>query len=210
MMGAVARHHQTLVLAGLLALSLSLLLAPKFMAFLAMALSPDSRRAFGGGRQALISLAMEIGLSVLVAPVMMLAQIRALTSILAGRDSGWSAQSREDGGMHFSAAVRRHSADTLMGVALGAAAMCATAHAFLWLSPVILGLCLSIPTAAITARRDLGLKARDAGLFLIPEEIERPALIAHVNDLAARATERRSEPASHLYNGGAAVEALFG
>ncbi|HEY2661698.1 MAG TPA: glucans biosynthesis glucosyltransferase MdoH [Caulobacteraceae bacterium] len=210
LVSAATRHHQLVVVTDIFALSMALLLAPKLMAFAAMLASPQERRAFGGGRQALAGLLAEMALSGLIAPVMMLNQIRALASILAGRDSGWPPQTREEGGLTLADAVRRHGLDTLAGLTLAAAALAASPEVFFWLSPVIMGLIAAIPLAALTARRDLGLAARQAGLFLIPEETQPPALISHVNALMAWPRELHLEPSSAWRLTGGRLEPLFG
>ncbi len=202
--------HQSAVLSGLFVLSMLLLQAPKVMAFAAMTASEEALAGFGGVRSALAGMAAEMVLSTLIAPVMMLNQVRALASILSGRDSGWPAQTREEGVLSLNEAVRRHGVDTLAGLALGGTALCASWAALLWLSPVILGLLSAIPLAILTSRRDLGLKARGAGLFLIPEEIAPPPLISHVNALKAWPPELQLEPSSAWLLSGGKVEPMFG
>ena len=90
------------------------------------------------------------------------------------------------------------------------AALAASPEVFLWLSPVILGLTAAIPLAVLTARRDLGLTARRAGLFLIPEEVQPPALLSHVNALMAWPPELHLEPSSAWRLSGGRLEPLFG
>ena len=198
------------VLAALFAFSMLLAVAPKIMACAAMLRRPETRRAFGGVRRALAGLACEIALSALVAPVIMLNQVRALAAILAGRDSGWPSQSRAEGALSWAEAARRHGPDSLAGLALALAALVASPAALLWLSPVIVGLLSAIPLAVVTSRRDLGLKARRAGLFLIPEETAPPPVISHVSALMAWPPEPRLDhPAAWLLAGGK-VEPLFG
>src|SRR5262249_41147148 len=68
-----------------------------------------------------------------------------------------------------------------------------------WMSPVIGGLLLAIPLAALTARPDRRLRA--LGLLTIPEEREVPEIVARANRLLA---EMPPDP------GGSAVELLFG
>jgi membrane glycosyltransferase len=195
----------------LLLVSMTLLFAPKVLAFVGLLACPDALERFGGARRALGGLVLEIMLSSLIAPVMMFNQVRALISILAGRDSGWPAQSREEGGLSLGEAARRHAPDTVAGLILGVASLSASTAVFLWMAPVILGLISAIPLAWITARQDLGLMARRAGLLLIPEESEPPRLIAQTN---AGQPERMPEPRLELGAAwplsGGRIEPLFG
>ena len=199
--------QETGLIAGIFGVSMGLLLAPKLLSFIALLASPDELRLFGGGRRALVGMMLEISLSTLIAPVMMFNQIRALASILSGRDSGWPPQSRLEGGLTLTEAARRHGPDTAAGLVLGLAALAGAGEMFWWMSPVILGLVASIPVAMLTARQDLGFKTREAGLLLIPEETAPPPLIVQVNALLARPAEihRDPGPSQRL-----AAEPLFG
>ena len=64
----------------------------------------------------------------LIAPIAMLIQSAAVVSILAGRDSGWNTQRRDDGGVPFArdrcAATCRY---TVFGLVLGIARLCGLA-----------------------------------------------------------------------------------
>jgi membrane glycosyltransferase len=185
-LGAATPLQPPLPVGAIFALSIGFLLAPKIMAYLAMLASPRERRLFGGAKRALASMLLEIALSALVAPVLMLNQIWALISILAGGDSGWVAQHREEGDITLEAAADRHLGDTAVGVGLAFAAWSASTQTFWLMSPVILGLAFCIPFAALTARCDLGAMARRAGLLVIPEEVEPTALLRNFNALRAR------------------------
>jgi membrane glycosyltransferase len=178
--------HTLVSITAIFAISMGFLVAPKVMAFGAMLTSPEARRSFGGAGRAFASMALEIVLSALMAPVLMLNQIWALISILAGRDSGWGAQAREEGQISFEAAANRHLGDTAVGVILGLAAWSASPQTFLWMLPVILGLVGCIPMAAWTASCRLGRAAQAAGLLVIPEESAPPTVVETYNRLMAR------------------------
>lgn len=203
-------RHTAVTITDLFIVSMGLLMAPKVLAFFAMLASPRERRRFGGARRVLGGMLLETVLSSLIAPVMMFNQIRALFSILAGRDSGWPAQARQEGGLSLAEAARRHAPDTIAGLILGVAALIASGPLFLWMSPVILGLVSAIPLTLITARQDLGLKARKAGLLLIPEETAPPRLIIQANNLLERPLEPRPDQSSTWSLAGGRVEPLFG
>jgi membrane glycosyltransferase len=57
---------------------------------------------------------------------------------------------------------------------------------FWWLSPVLAGLVLSIPLSILSSRPDIGRSARRLGLFLIPEEIDPPQVLARLPGFRAR------------------------
>lgn len=72
----------------------------------------------------------------------------------------------------------------MFGIALAAAAYAVSWSLFLWMTPVILGLLLSIPLAALTAHAGLGRGLRRLGLLLVPEERRPPEVLARANELA--------------------------
>jgi len=136
------------------------------------------RRAFGGGIRLIAGVIVEIVLSALIAPSMMVFQSSAVVSVLAGRDSGWQVQRRDDGSLPFDELMRRYGPLTLVGLLLAAAAYAVSFSLFLWMTPVTVGLSLSMPLAAITARKGLG------GVMVAPEERTPPAVLVRANTLA--------------------------
>ena len=192
---AASHPHTGVSIALIFAVSMGFLVAPKLMALCATLLSRGQRLAFGGAGRAIASVTFEILLSALIAPVLMLNQLWALISILAGRDAGWRAQAREEGRVCLEEIANRHLGDTAVGVGLGLATWSAAPNIFLWMLPVIAGLVGCIPLAGLTATRALGEVARRAGLLLIPEEIAPPPVVATFNRLATRSTPDSPLPA---------------
>ena len=183
---AAGRPHAVVSIGLVFALSIGFLVAPKLMALGAVLASRDQRRAFGGAGRVMVSVAFEMVLSALIAPVLMLNQLWALISILAGRDAGWNAQAREEGDVCFEEIANRHLGDTAVGVSLWVATWNAAPGIFLWMMPVIAGLIGCIPIAGLTATRAAGETARRAGLLVIPEEIAPPPVVALFNRLVVR------------------------
>jgi membrane glycosyltransferase len=126
---------------------------------------------------------VEIVLSSLLAPVMMLMHSAEVVSIVTGRDTGWKAQRRDDGSIPFRVIARRHRGHTLFGVALAVAAYNVSPGLLAWLSPVVLGLVLAIPVSAVTGWHGLGKVVRRLGLLATPEEVEPPAVVQRANEL---------------------------
>jgi membrane glycosyltransferase len=143
------------------------------------------RRGMGGAFRGLVSVLIEIVVSALIAPVMMLMQSRSVMEILLGRDAGWSAQRRDDGNFARGEFARAYAFPTMLGALLGASAYAVSAPLLFWMSPVVAGLLLAIPMAAFTARSAVGRALRGAGLLLTPEERSPPAILERANALAA-------------------------
>ncbi|HUB15645.1 MAG TPA: glucans biosynthesis glucosyltransferase MdoH [Acetobacteraceae bacterium] len=167
--------------------TMGLLLIPKLLGSLIVLLHAPQRRGCGGALRMLASVVLETLIAGLAAPVVMLTQCMHVTTILLGRDSGWNAQRRDDGSMPARQIVRAYWQHTALGLALGAAAWAVTIYLALWMLPVVLGLALAIPLAAVTARRSTGEALRRAGLLLIPEERGPPAVVQRAASLAREA-----------------------
>ena len=165
--------------------TMSLLLAPKFLSYLLMLADRRRRRGFGVVA-GFFGMLVEIVLSGLLAPVMMLVQSGGVLAILLGRDSGWNPQRRDDGSIPFLDVVSRYGGYVLLGVLLGWLAYLISPPLFWWMSPVILGLVLAVPLASLTASRAAGEVTRRLGLLTVPEERDPPLVLGAAAQALAR------------------------
>lgn len=175
--------------------TLGLLLLPKLLGFLLVLTDGSLRRGFGGAARLSAGVIAEILLAGLIAPVMMLFQSAAVAAILAGRDAGWRVQRREGGALPMAELLRRYGSPTLTGVAMGASAWAVSLPLLFWMLPVIAGLVLAIPIAALTSRAAYD---RPSGLFVTPEESRPPAVLVRANELARAADAGPADPAQQL------------
>jgi membrane glycosyltransferase len=179
--------------------TMGLLLAPKLLGTIAIVLRGRERRGCGGVVRLLLSLLIETVISGLIAPVVMLTQSIDVCQILLGRDSGWSTQRRDDGGVMLREIARRYRRHTVLGVLLGGIAWAVSPYLALWMLPVVLGLALAIPLATLTGQRRAGLALRRMGLLRIPEEVELPTVLARANDLSRAADAAPTvDPVRHM------------
>ncbi|GAC1478369.1 MAG: glucans biosynthesis glucosyltransferase MdoH [Acetobacteraceae bacterium] len=178
--------------------TMGVLLGPKLLAFLAVVVHREQRRAFGGGLRVLLGVLVETALMGLLAPVAMLTQSAAVVSILAGRDGGWNPQRREDGHVPLGEVARRYWPHSLFGLVLGLVAWLVSTPLLLWMTPVVLGLALAIPLAGFTARRAAGDAFRAVGLLGTPEERHPPPALAQVERLQQDYAGRVDEPLRQL------------
>jgi membrane glycosyltransferase len=164
--------------------TMAVLLVPKVFGYVLLLRDRQMRRRCGGALRAAMSVLLELILSSLIAPVMMLMQSAAVLGIVTGRDAGWKAQRRDDGSIPFRELVRRHRAHMLCGLVLAVVAYTVSPVLLAWMSPVVLGLVLAIPVSAFTGSPALGKAAYRLGLLTTPEEIEPPAVLQRANELA--------------------------
>ena len=170
--------------------TMAVLLAPKFMGYLAMLTSRSDRRGCGGAVRAFVSVLLETVLAALMAPIVMYLQSRGVAEVLAGKDSGWDAQQRDDGSVSWLELVRRYGGLSLFGLMMGAMAYAVSPSLAAWMSPVIIGMALSVPVVALTSSRSAGEFLRRHGLLTIPEESSPPAVLlraAELRNAAAKA-----------------------
>lgn len=165
--------------------TMSVLLAPKVLGFLAMLTDRDTRRGCGGAIRALLSMLLETLLAALMAPVTMYVQSRGVAEVLAGKDSGWETQRRDDGSVPLSGLIRSYGGLTLFGALMAATSYAVSPTLAAWMAPVTLGMMLSIPVAMLTSSQRAGQFLQRIGLLRIPEEIAPPPVLSRARELRA-------------------------
>lgn len=161
----------------LLGITMAILLGPKLLGVIAFVLRDKTMRL----RDRLIfplSLAVELIVSALVAPVLMLVHCGLVFSVLLGRDSGWRPQRRADFGLPWSQVVRRHRWHMLAGIVLSLAALSISWEMLAWLLPAVIGMVLAAPLALLTASPSVGRGVRSLALLRVPEEVKPTAICA--------------------------------
>src|SRR3546814_51801 len=101
-------------------------------------------------------------------------QSRGVAEVLAGKDSGWESQRRDDGSLPFSSLLRSYGGLTFLGVLAALMSWSISPALAAWMSPVILGLLLSIPIVMLTSTSAAGQWLRRRRLFRKPEEMSPP------------------------------------
>ena len=168
---------------NLFELTMAILLAPKLFGLILALIRPTERRACGGGIALIVSTLIEVLISALVAPIMMVIQSGAVTQILLGRDTGWNPQRRDDGSIPLASVIKRHRWHVVMGLVAGVTAYLISPSLFGWMSPTIVGLVLSVPLSAASSSLAMGLALKRMNLLLTPEEVTVPPVILRANAL---------------------------
>jgi membrane glycosyltransferase len=156
--------------------TMGILFAPKVLGVLAFLIDSKQRKRAGGTFRVLISFIVEIFLSALVAPIMMLIHSGAVVSILLGKDAGWNPQRRDDGSLPLKDLIYRHRWHMVTGVILTAFAALNSVALLAWLAPAVAGLLLAVPVSIITSSWSMGEKAKRWGILRTPEEGVEPAI----------------------------------
>ncbi len=187
--GVYWRHQDETQVIRMFAITMVVLLSPKVLGYLAMLLEPVERRGCGGTIRAFISMLLETILAALMAPVVMYVQSRGVAEVLAGKDSGWDAQQRDDGGVSWSALARGYGGLSVFGLFMGALAYAVSPSLAAWMAPVVIGMVLAIPVVGFTSSRSAGVWMHRLGLMEIPEESAPPKVLVRAAELRRAAAE---------------------
>ena len=161
----------------LFAASMAALFAPKVLGYLAMLVNPTERRGCGGALRALLSVLIESVLAALMAPIVMYVQSRGVAEVLAGKDSGWESQRRDDGSLPLAGLLKNYGGLSFFGLLIGVLALLASPSLAAWMAPVTLGMVLAVPLVALTSARAPGQSLRKWKLLSIPEESDPPPIL---------------------------------
>ena len=159
---------------------LAMLLGPKFAALgVQVVRYLLRRRASGSGHgpgvaRLVASGLVEILMSAVLAPVMMVQHVIAVSRTLLGIDTGWAPQNRDGSTLPWMVLLRFHAVETVFGVALTGGALAGIVTP--WLVPVAVPLLLAVPVSWVTSRPTdwLGLPA---WLFATPQERAVPPVL---------------------------------
>jgi membrane glycosyltransferase len=184
--------------------SMIVLLTPKALGFLRSLFVSRTRHGCGGIIGMSISVVVELVLSALYAPVMMLIQTQHVFDILTGSDSDWVAQRRKAAMLSWRDAWHFHWKHTLVGIIIAVVAYLLSPTLLAWLSPAVLGLVLAVPLSRVSGSVALGRALRKLAIFRIPEETAPHAMILRRNELIASAPALPQDGLRHLARDAAA------
>ncbi len=162
-------------IAMLLSVTLIILFLPKVLGALLAYKNSVLRTAFGGGIRLMLSVLLELALSMLFAPTMMLIHTDFVVLTLLGKSISWNVQTRSDRRITLGAAIRYHSPHVIIAALWSAIILLIVPKYLVWLLPALLGLLISIPFSMLTSHENIGQKLRQRGLLLTPEETMPPS-----------------------------------
>jgi membrane glycosyltransferase len=177
--------------------SMLVLLVPKCIGLCA-ALLTRTRRGCGGTLGMLGSTLLELVLSALYAPVMMLIHTHHVIHILTGSDSDWVTQRRQAEVIRWRDAWHFHWRHTAAGLLIAAIAFFLSPTLLAWLSPAIAGLVLAVPLSKASGSVRAGRWLARMGLLCTPEETRPPAVLERRDALVRAAQPMREDGLHHL------------
>jgi membrane glycosyltransferase len=178
--------------------SMLVLLIPKMLGLIHALLSRRIRRGSGGVIGVGASFLLEVVLSALYAPILMLIQCRHVFEVFMGRDSGWNPQRRDGGGTTWSDAWHFHKRHMLTSCVTAVIVWFLSPPLLAWLSPALLGLFLAVPLSRASGSEGLGRFLSRLALLRTPEETAVPPLVARRQELVREAGALPDDGLRHL------------
>ena len=155
----------------LLIITLLILLIPKICSVIRVFLIPKASTVFGGHFKILISVILEIILSALIAPILMIFHSQFIIYTFIGKGVSWGPQKRSaKDGIELLNAIRTLGPHTIIGLIWAGFAYWSSIAFFWWLSPIFISLLLSIPVSIFMSKISIGNLFQKIGLFLTPSE----------------------------------------
>jgi membrane glycosyltransferase len=170
----------------LFGVTMAVLLMPKLFGLIIALLNSATRKACGGGLRLIASTLLEVLMSALIAPIMMVIQTGSVMQIIFGRDTGWNPQRRDDGSIPLRDIIRRHRSHVALGFVTLITGLLISPSLVAWMSPTIAGLILAIAISWASGQLFIGLALKRAGLLLTPEEAAPPEIATRANALASQ------------------------
>ena len=167
----------------LLVCVLIMLLGPKLLSAATILATQGERRSFGGWVAFSGAVLVEIAISFVYAPILMVQQVLSVTLSAISKRDIWAPQSRGGSQHSLRALMTFHAIETILGAAILIGI--ATAAVTLWLLPVGLSLILAVPLSALSASPVAA--SRFAALRLsTAESLTPPAIVGLATEARAR------------------------
>ena len=163
-------------LAALWLVTMMMLALPRAMGVLAIVIRGE-QRAYGGTGTLVRGTLLEGALSLLQAPVRMIAHTLFVVAALTGLKLDWKSPPREAEDIGWRDAARRFGLVGVAAAGVGAWGSLAHPQALLLLLPTGLPLLLAVPLTVLTSRSTLGQRLLASRLLLTPEEHSAPAVL---------------------------------
>lgn len=181
--------------------SMAIVIAPKVFGWFAALINIPRCMKFGGPILLTLSVVVEMLMSALYAPILMVHQFGVVVGIFRGKDSGWMPQSRDDGALSWAAVARAHAGHTLFGIILAIIALLLSIELFYWLLPITGGLMLSIPLSWLSGGTRRSKLLKWLGILRAPEEKNpAPILVALDDQLSALSPQPKQHAFLRLLN----------
>ncbi|PTY07032.1 glucans biosynthesis glucosyltransferase MdoH [Opitutaceae bacterium EW11] len=158
----------------LFAFTMLVLFLPKILSVVLAFQNKQAAQRFGGRGPLVSSALLETFISALLAPINMMFNSKFVVFTILGQGVSWVTQRRGSEGDDWREAILTHGGHTVFGIVWGVSSFIISKAFFWWLSPVLIGLVLSIPLSIALSKLRFGQSTKSLRLFLTPEETDPP------------------------------------
>ena len=180
-----------------------LLLLPKTLIAFGSAFT-GRRHRFGGMIAVLAGATVELVMTSILAPIMMMFQSKAVAEILIGADAGWPSTEREDGSLPLGDAFRASWWMVLVGALVLFLTLSYAPDLVLWTLPIALPLVAAPALISLTGNPAIGDWARRQRLFETPFEADPDRVIRDASDWRERLHRMAAAPSDQMAKADAA------
>jgi membrane glycosyltransferase len=156
--------------------------APRLLGVLEMLTSRAGRQRYGGAARLVASAAVDALFTLLIGPLVMIAQARFVIGLFFGKRMAWEAQARDGHAVPLAEAARGTVPQMLFGAVFVAALLAIAPGALIWASPTLAACLLAIPFTCWTAAPPLGAWMRRMRLCAVPDDFAAAAILARIGD----------------------------
>ena len=139
----------------------------------------------------MLGFAAELFGSMIIAPILMVQQTKAIVGIVIGRHEKWGPQKRYDAYYNLFTLFRFHAAETIIGLFLLLGIVFGVVS--LWLVPITVSL---VSATLLSFLSGLGVTKEQTNLFVTPYEIDVPPIVKMAQEHQALIVESGVYPAA--------------
>lgn len=163
---------------------MTMIFAPKITSIVDVMLRPEVRKSYGGGLAVMTGAAIETVFSILLAPIMAIAETVFLAGLPFGKARGWAQQKRQAESLPVKTIASHLWPQVLFGLGGVTVLVASDAVDFRGLIvslPVFLGPLLAVPFGYSSAYVAVGHFLTRLGIGQLPEEVRPPVIIRALN-----------------------------
>ncbi|OWQ44146.1 glucan biosynthesis glucosyltransferase H [Roseateles noduli] len=156
--------------------TIGMLVLPRLLSVAALILRGEQSQ-YGGSLKLVASCATEACMSLLQAPLRMVAHSIFCVVALTGISLDWKSPPRAAEDVSWREAFAAYGRISLVTLAITALIGALSPSTLIWIAPIALPLLLAAPITVLSSRASLGERMRRAGLLVIPEESLTPTVL---------------------------------
>lgn len=177
-------HFPTALSFGLYIGMLLMGFAPRLLGVIDILLQPARRAVYGGSRRLLAGALIDAVFSLIMGPIMMVAQTLFLIGLFFGRRVAWQPQNRDGHRISLGEALRGLWPQLLFGALLAAGLLALSPGGLPWAIPTLGASAVALPFACMTAGKSMSRWMMRRHLCAVPDEFAPAPELRRLRHLA--------------------------